>query len=397
MKRKLVEREREVVEDSEPEREERRRWHLERKRSRKPASSAGDWKATVRQYKYLRSLPGSLDDPIDQRSTSELELKNTTGGRGSGEGRDNERREPNVIEVAAPQHSALKRNRPSLPLITAIEECHLEQHDEVDELSSMQICHFAYQPLKDPVPFRGLSFPERQPDFLSATSRSHVEPRQFLKQMSGKPSDAKVSALSKCVCCGLRWTTKKTVKQKRAHMETCSRRHAISPDTFLSLINKEASVTPLHANPSNECQVSSEALSESPATLMGAIISVDSGKRNRRKQVISTVRTLPETRKSILDKAKDLLGQFVDPQAANIGRSCTALDDVKPTQQFGTSMLARRNAEDVLSHQGKEVQPPPPSTQAFGESVLGKRRTTSRMLDAYYNATSVATTEIQGL
>ncbi|KAI6130400.1 hypothetical protein EDD16DRAFT_1541986 [Pisolithus croceorrhizus] len=395
MKRKLVERERDVVEDSEPEREERRRRYLERQRSRKPASSAEDGKATVRQYKHLSSLPGSLDGAIDQRSTSELELKNTPGGRGSGEERDHEPREPNGIGVAAPQHSALKRNHPSLPLITTIEECHLEQHDKVDELSPMQICHFAYQPLKDPVPFRGSSFPERQPDFL-ATSRCHVEPRQFLKQMSGKPSDAKVSALSKCVCCHLRWTTKKTVKQKRAHMETCSRRHAISPDTFLSLINKEASVTPLHANPSNDCQVPSGALSESPATLMGAIISADSGKRNRRKQVISTVRTLPETRESILDKARDLLGQFVDPQGENIGRSCTDLNEVKPIQLFGTSMLARRNAEDVLSHKGKEIQSPP-STQTFGESALGKRRTTSRMLDAYYNATSVATTEIQGL
>lgn len=387
-----MERERDVVEDSEPEREERRRQHLERQRSRKPTSSAGDERAIVKQYKYPRSLPTSLDNPIDQRSTSELELRNTRGGRSPGEERNNILREPNVFEGAAPQHPALNRNCPSLPSITTIEECHLEQHDEVDELSCMQICHFAYQPLKHRAPFPVSSFPERQPNFFSPAPRSHVEPSQFLNQPSGKPSDAEVSALSKCVCCGLRWTTKKTVKQKSAHMETCSRRHAISPDTLLSLINKEASVSSLHAKPSNERQICSGVPNESSATLMGAIVSVDSGKRNRRKQVISTVRTLPETRESILDKAKDLLGQLVDPQGANINHAHTDSDDVKPTQRFGTSMLARRS---VLSRQGQEIKSPdieaPSSTQAFGESALGKRRTTSRMLDAYYNATSVAT------
>ncbi|KAI6003726.1 hypothetical protein EDD15DRAFT_2219752 [Pisolithus albus] len=265
----------------------------------------------------------------------------------------------------------------------------------------MQICHLAYQPFKHRVPSCGPSSPERQPHLSPPAPRPHVEPSQFLKQPSGKPSDAEVSTLSKCVCCGLRWTTKKTVKQKSVHMETCSRRLAISPDTLLSLINKEASVSPFHAKPSNERQMCSGVPSESSATLMGAIVSVDSGKRNRRKQVISTVRTLPETRESILDKAKDLLGQSVDPQEANINHARTDLSDVKPTQRFGTSMLARRNADYVLSRQEEEKKSPviegPPLTQAFGESALGKRRTTSRMLDAYYNATYVATMETQGL
>ncbi|KAI6047440.1 hypothetical protein EDC04DRAFT_622333 [Pisolithus marmoratus] len=393
MKRKLAEREQDLVEDSEPEREERRRQHLERQCHRKPTASTGDRRPGVVQCDSP-SLPSSLHGQIDKRLTLEFELKNTIGGH---EERGNELREPSVTNATARHQPILNRRCPSLPLITTIEECRFKQNDEVDELGCMQICHFAYQPPKYRAPSHGASFPERQPDPSPMASGSHVELSQFLKQSSDRPSDAEISALSKCVCCGLQWTTKKTVKQKRMHIETCSRKHAIFPGTLLSLINKEASESPLQADSSNECQPSPEAHSESPATLMGTIVSAEPGRRSRRKPVISTVKTLPETRKSIIGKARDLLGQSADPQGEDINRLCTDSDEVKPTQQFGTSMLARRN--DVLSRQEREIQTPvmeaPPSTQTFGESVLGGKRTTNRMLDAYYNATSVATMEIQ--
>ncbi|KAI6152165.1 hypothetical protein BKA82DRAFT_4107941 [Pisolithus tinctorius] len=389
MKRKLGEREQDVVEDSEPEREERRRQRREHHRN-STTSTVEQRPAVLVQCESTEepsSLPGSLHCQIDQRSTTKLELKNTTGCRSSEEER-NEFREPSVPNVGTLQQPTLNRNCPSLPLITTIEECHPEEHDEVDELSCMQLCQFAYQPLRHRVPSHDSSFPKRQPDSSSTPSRSHVETGRFPKQPSGEPAGAEISALSKCVCCGLQWTTKKTVKQKRTHIEMCARRHAISAVTLLSLVNKEVNVTPPHAN---ERQISTGAHGQSATTLMGAIVSAEPGKRNKRKHVVSTVKTLPETRESILGKARDLLGQLVAPQKVNIDRSCTDSDEVQPTQQFGTSMLARRsgNAKDTPSRQGKvlqtQVMEAPPSTQAFGESALGGKRMTSRMLDAYYN------------
>jgi len=277
------------------------------------------------------------------------------------------------------------RKRPSPPPITTIEECSTNDHHEEDELNLMQLSRFAYQrSSSQPNPkHRDASFSTTKPN--CSRSKSQAEPTQVSKLRCG-PSDAQLSNIFKCVCCGLQWTTKKTVRQKKVHMEQCAKKQGIAGDTLLLLVNKETSTPSLQTtSPSmeNGAQVPGE-----NATLMCDIVATEAGKKSRQKQVISTVRSLPETRKSILGRAKDILGQTGTPNVCD-DRLCTIVDDIQPTQQFGTSALARRNT-GTLSY-SKETPPiayvEPGSTQPFSESTVCRRRT-SRMFDAYLEASS---------
>ena len=228
----------------------------------------------------------------------------------------------------------------------------------------MQLSRFAYQSSSSqPNPVRRSAPPPSIPNCARPKAQAEPTPRG--------PSDAQLSNLSKCVCCSLQWTTKKTVQQKKMHIEQCAKKQGIADDTLLALVNKET-------NASTSSPVGNNAGEN--ATLMRDIVSAETSKKGRRKQVIGTVRSLPETRRSILGRAKDILGQI---ELSNVcdDRLGTTVDDNEPTQQFGKSTLACRNPSK--SHSKMDIEPPG-ATQPFSESALCKR--TSRMFDAYMEA-----------
>lgn len=175
------------------------------------------------------------------------------------------------------------------------------------------------------------------------------------------PPDPHLVQLSKCVSCGLQWTSKKTAKQKRTHIEQCAKKNALSKDTIKFLIEKEIAIL----SPTIPANDPSE---NATGTLMDSVVPAGPVKRLKRHQVVPSVRSLAETRESILDKARDILGPtegHADPQ---------------PTQQFGQSALARRNTQQpkrpALLDVNKSMEEPPP-TQPFGTSSLRGRIMTS--------------------
>ena len=104
---------------------------------------------------------------------------------------------------------------------------------------------------------------------------------------------------------------------------------------------------------------------------MDSVVPTGTVKKSKRQQVLPTVRPLPETRDSILARAKDILGPTngqADPQL---------------TQQFGQSALACRNAKrerPALLDVNRSTEEPP-STQPFGASSLRRGITAERSGD----------------
>lgn len=159
--------------------------------------------------------------------------------------------------------------------------------------------------------------------------------------------DAQLVLLSKCVACGLHWTSKKSAKQKRTHIERCAKKNAFTKDTVTFLIQKETApaVLPTHTT----------------ATLMDSVVPAAPVKKPRRQQVVPTVRSLPETRENILHRARDILG----PTRVH--------DDLLSTQQFGRSALARRKSQHPMRPalaDANGFSDEPPLTQSFSASSL---------------------------
>ncbi|KAH0839915.1 hypothetical protein J3R83DRAFT_867 [Lanmaoa asiatica] len=177
--------------------------------------------------------------------------------------------------------------------------------------------------------------------------------------------DSQLTRLSKCIGCGLQWTSRKSAKQKRTHIEQCAKKNALTKDTIRILIEKEIAILSPTQNTASS-RLPANDLNEN-ATLMDSVIPPGPLKKIKRQQVVPTIRSLPETRESILDRARDILGPMegqVDPQ---------------PTQQFGRSALARRQTQQPKHPASLDVNglEEPPPTQPFGASSLRGGITTS--------------------
>ncbi|KAF8138457.1 hypothetical protein EV363DRAFT_1154945 [Boletus edulis] len=160
--------------------------------------------------------------------------------------------------------------------------------------------------------------------------------------------DSLLVQLSKCISCGLEWTRRKTVKQKHTHIKQCARKHALTKDTIRILVEKEVATSP-----------PTQSINET--TLMDSVVPAGPVKRSKRQQVLPTVMSLPETRDSILSRARDILG----PTSSQA--------DPQPTQQFGQSALACRNIQHpsrLALHSVDRSIEQLPSTQPFGASSL---------------------------
>ncbi|KAG9317446.1 hypothetical protein JVU11DRAFT_1646 [Chiua virens] len=160
--------------------------------------------------------------------------------------------------------------------------------------------------------------------------------------------DPQLSQLTKCICCGLHWTRSKSVKQKRTHIDQCAKKNALTEKTVRILIEKETAAQ----------NTDSSRTPPIDATLLDSVIPAGPVKKPKRQHVVSTVKSLPETRDSILDKARDILGHT------------KALADPQTTQQFAQSTLARRNAKHPALLDVNDYTEEPPSTQHFGASSL---------------------------
>lgn len=214
------------------------------------------------------------------------------------------------------------------------------------------------------------------------------------KQVSTSSSwELELPKLLKCVCCSFQWTTKKTARQKKAHLEKCAKKHGIAQDTLQHLVCS-ASTSALQASLVPSTDVGRTQVHDENITLMNSIVPSEPSRQGKRKQAITTVKSLQETRQAILGKARTILSSSVQPrvevQGVDQRSPCIEPDDTEPTRQFGESILARRNH---FSAQAKETLPEsmevPAATQAFSKSALrGIGSTRNRMFEAYLEASS---------
>ncbi|KAG1892311.1 hypothetical protein F4604DRAFT_1698830 [Suillus subluteus] len=185
--------------------------------------------------------------------------------------------------------------------------------------------------------------------------------RPSIRRFSNDFSHAQLASLISCVSCNLKWTSTKTASQKVFHIQNCAKKKFLSDETVRMLIHKEIQ--------SFSDQKTLEEGQKSATFLETVINEVSRTKKSRRPQILGTVKSLPETRGSILGRARAVLDtsvhhgdSVVDAQVSDLtqgGRS-----DVPCTQAFGTSMFPRRADSYPRAQSG------PVLTQAFGESAL---------------------------
>lgn len=223
----------------------------------------------------------------------------------------------------------------------------LVQEQELDEEESKSAL---------PAPQRLLNSPVKGPlsrfayDSAPSSRPSHHAPPRPIPVSKAPPADlpnSQLVRLSRCVVCRLQWTSNKSAKQKRTHIEQCAKKNALTTHTVKFLIEKE-----FVPNNPNE---------NATATLMDSVVPTGPAKKLRRQQVIPTVRSLPETRESILDRARDVLG------------SANAQAGPHPTQRFGQSALARRETRQSTRPALLDADAcieELPLTQPFGASSL---------------------------
>lgn len=264
---------------------------------------------------------------------------------------------------------------PTPPPIATL-EVPLSSSDSEGE-SRLRLCRFAFRapPSKPKITdlgglpcLGGVVTADKHSESTSAPKARLKRP--IIHRLSDEFSDAQLESLTSCVSCNLKWTSTKTASQKVIHIQNCAKKKFLSDETIRMLLRKE--IQSLDQKSTEEGQKS--------ATFLETVVNeVSRTKKGRRPQILGTVKSLPETRGSILGRARAVLDtsmqhkdSVVDAQVANLtqgGRS-----GFPCTQAFGTSMLARR------AYPYPRAQSGPVLTQAFGESALGQLQSISGLV-----------------
>lgn len=183
-----------------------------------------------------------------------------------------------------------------------------------------------------------------------------------------------LTKLLKCVCCDFSWTTRKTAPQKLKHIRSCAKKHQFSYDTVQSLVLKQVGSN-LKASASGNAEDSTSAGQSSRTPVRNTLLEealhepeMGPKKWHRRPAAVETIRSLSDTRASILARARLLLDSPPKAQSAYNISDCSGL------------VVATTNSL--------------PLTPSFGESALARQcRVTSSLLDISYGQPYLPTQE----
>ncbi|KAI0030713.1 hypothetical protein K488DRAFT_87528 [Vararia minispora EC-137] len=210
-------------------------------------------------------------------------------------------------------------------------------------------------------------------------------------------TDGQFAKVSKCVCCDVKWTARKTRVQKAAHILGCSRKQGLSCEVVEGLIRSEiASVAPQVID--RKTKNAPTPIPAEPTTHMEDIVNRVHPKKSRRHPVpnmSTTVQHPTESHDIIIGRARLLLAEqptpYLENAAARLGKSRlnsligrhSSPPPPESTQPFGQSALAQRlgalrtNTNTVslwdVGHTEVEDDDAPPTTQAFAPSRLGQK------------------------
>ncbi|KLO11240.1 hypothetical protein SCHPADRAFT_999058 [Schizopora paradoxa] len=211
-----------------------------------------------------------------------------------------------------------------------------------------------------------------QPSRIIRTTSSSSVIAPPTKPTRSKPSqstyldfnEGQLSDLRKCVSCDIKWTTRKSVVQKITHIKTCAKKSLVTDDTLRLLITQEIEITQAEKMKSSKKApnaVPKEA--EVPKTFIEDVLQ-DGGiqKIQKTKKATSSLKRVTDNRDTILQKASSILG----PQALRVQEQEVTMETSPSTQPLAPSKLASNASRPPI---GDDPMP----TQAFGQSALAGR------------------------
>ena len=134
-----------------------------------------------------------------------------------------------------------------------------------------------------------------------------------------------VARISRCVCCNVQWTARKSGAQKMVHIQSCAKKHALDSETIDFLIQKRISPEESVVN----------------KTLFEKVL-VDAApkqKVKRRKMEEGSLKTVSTSRASILARAQGILSTSTD--GSTFAGSTQGRSELPSTLAFGSSGLAQ--------------------------------------------------------
>lgn len=232
-------------------------------------------------------------------------------------------------------------------------------------LSSSDLSRYSYNPpqsLRDMIKKRGELEAQRIAQFgPPEPTRKSKAARPAGHRFTADFIDDDLSRILKCVSCNDRWTVRKGAAAKMRHIQSCAKKNGISDEIVKRLIRTELEA-PEEPKPKQKPKPSGVTNTLFEDTLG------DTGKtKNKRKQVqrTTTLHNPAENREAILAKKDSLL-----PKGSSI-RNLSQEEGLVETLRNSNSTMDRIQMFDF--------DVPPPPTQEFGRSKLGKQ-TNSAML-----------------
>ncbi|KAF9534184.1 hypothetical protein CPB83DRAFT_831324 [Crepidotus variabilis] len=174
---------------------------------------------------------------------------------------------------------------------------------------------------------------------------------------------ADVNKVSRCVCCHVSWTSRKTAVQKLNHIQSCSKKHCYDDDTIRILVDKAvASSSPPKpkANGKNATPVST--------TYLEDLVRDKAPKKRTKSKASDTLITAVENNRSIiLARANDIFTSMTPDESLRADQYLAP-----STQSFATSSLGGLQGFESkrLLFDDDEASSP---TQAFLGNRLGLR------------------------
>ncbi|KAF5388449.1 hypothetical protein D9615_000533 [Tricholomella constricta] len=274
--------------------------------------------------------------------------------------------------------------------------------------AKINLARFAYlgttSSAKAPANAPGLS---RQASSVHCVTEPKPPPKKKLaNRFADDFSDFDLSMLTKCVSCEVRWTARKTATQKILHVQACAKKKFLSDATVRILIRKEIdSVDTLQS----KGKAKASPIIPDPKTFLEEVVAESAPKKKgRRLGASETVQSITQTRDLILDRARAVIGitssdseglEF-SVRTQTIGARSLGLDkdnlSLNPGQGFGASTLAQRHhtATNLLGSEPQEIDDEQsdaeirPATQTFAPSKLGStRRPLQAPVEGYIQST----------
>lgn len=186
-------------------------------------------------------------------------------------------------------------------------------------------------------------------------------------------ADQAISKLRKCVGCNVEWTVRKTLVHKKTHIKKCAKKNRLTSETLTFLINQEMECASQATRQGVDQEASANGSLKNPGhestapliTMLGGVVkgSETHQVNRRRKDTRVFVKAISETRATIISKAELLLN---DTRTTGLPNDTLNKSNASRKAPLLQTDSVGRSSTDFASNC------PPPLTQAFSKSNLGR-------------------------